>query len=223
MLSKYKWYVVRFPVPLLEVFRRLDAYRSKDSQVRRFVTDVDNLSFEFFWQTLIYATSIDDDGVEQRSEVFSVNRQKVDIVGEDKMLFRLKDPPRSSKELLNTLEDLLGFGFVCQPFIVTDEIVLEAISEFSPVILNSVKLSGGIPKMTAVARLELASKLGLDREQIDNFGLQGVAVESASYLVRHKGISGQVGFSRTGMCKISGDLSPLIRARIEECVLGAVR
>ncbi|PBP60563.1 hypothetical protein [Pseudomonas syringae] len=221
MLARYRWFTIRFPRPLTETFAHLDAYRQADSQARSFVTDVASSSFEFFWRTPMYATSIDDDGQEQRSEFFSTNRQKAQIVGESKLLLRLENPPRSSKEMLNCLEDIVGFGFVCQPVMVTESIVLQAISEFSPVLLTSIKMSGGIPDIVAIGRVELASKVGLNKEHLDSFGLQGVTVESASYSVRHKGLGGQVGFSRTGICKISGELAPLLISRVERSILAS--
>ena len=221
MLARYKWYTIRFPRPLPETFARLDAYRQDDGQTRSFMTDIASSSFEFFWRTPLYATSIDVDGQEQKSEFFSTNRQKAQIVGEDKLLLRLENPPRSSKEMLNCLENIVGFGFVCQPVLVTENIILNAISGFSPILLSSIKMSGGIPSIVAVGRVELASKVGLDKEHLDSFGLEGVTVESASYSVRHNSLSGQVGFSRTGICKISGELSPLLLTRIEHSILAS--
>lgn len=221
MLAKYRWYTVRFPRPLPETFALLDAYRQDDGQKRSFATDLASSSFEFFWRTPLYATSIDDDGQEQRSEFFSTNRQKAHVVGQNKLMLRLENPPRSSKEMLNCLEDVVGFGFVCQPVVVTEEIVLQAISEFSPIILSSVKMSGGFPSIAAVGRIELASKAGLDKSHLDSFGLEGATVESASYSVRHRGLSGQIGFSRTGVCKISGELAPLLMSSVERSLFAS--
>lgn len=223
MISRFKWYAVRFPTPLTEIFKKLENYRYSESQLRGFVVDASTSSFEFFWPTPVYATSIDESGQSSRNEFQSVSRQQVNILIGKKVILRMQDPPRSSKELFNVLEDLMGFGFVCEQIPVTDQIIRRAISGFHSATLNSVKFSGGLPKMMAIARIELASKNGLEQGRIEEFGLHGLVVESASYFVKYKALSGQVGFTRTGICKISGDLAPLIQSRVERCMMESTR
>jgi hypothetical protein len=219
MISRFKWYAIRFPCTVAEAFQKLEGYRYDPTRATGFVVDESNLSFQFFWTTPIYATVIDSDGVSSRNEIFSISSQSAKILGTDRLVMRMQDPPRSSRELFNSLERILGFGFTCEKIMITDEVIRKSIESFGSVTLNSIKISGSIPSMSALARLELVSKEGVDFNKIDDFKLERVLVESALYATKHKGLSGSVGFTRSGICKISGDLGPLIQNNIERCLL----
>lgn len=219
MISRFKWYSVRLPCTVEEALDRLDAFKYHVGQEAGFVVDRAAGSFEYYWRTPMYLTSIDEDGEAVRSEVFSLSRQKVELIKGRRLIFRIQDPPRSSKELFNMLEKTLGFGFGATALAVGDATLKQAIKEFKSVALNSIKFSGGISEASALARVEVASKRGLEMSLLDRFSLDGRTVESASYSVMTKGISGQVGFTRSGICKISGDLAPLILSKVESCLL----
>jgi len=219
MISRFKWYAIRFPCTVAEAFQKLESYRYDPTQATGFVVDTSDSSFQFFWTAPIFATIIDSDGVSNRNEIFSVSSQQAHILGTDRLVMRMQDPPRSSRELLNSLEKLLGFGFTCEKITLTDALIRKSIESFHSVTLNSIKISGTIPSMSAIARVELASKTGIEIDKIDNFQLEGMIVDSASYTAKYKGLSGSVGFTRSGMCKISGDLGPLIQSNIEKNLL----
>ncbi|MBD8575004.1 hypothetical protein IFR09_13235 [Pseudomonas syringae] len=219
MISRFKWYFVRLPCTVEEALDRLDAFEYHAGQEAGFVVDRTSDSFEYYWQTPMYLTSIDEDGETVRSEVFSLSHQKVELIKGRRLIFRMQDPPRSSKELFNMLEKILGFGFGATVLAVDDATIKQAIKGFNSVALNSIKFSGAISEASALARVEIASKRGLEMSLLDRFALNGRIVESASYSVIAKGISGQVGFTRSGICKISGDLAPLILSKVELCLL----
>lgn len=218
MISRFKWYCVRLPCSVSEVLQKLEESRYDPSQRTGFIVDTGQRSFQFFWKTTIYATVIDSDGTSRSNEISSVCSQKVQILGEQQIIFRLEDPPRSSKELLNALDKIIGFGFSCEQILVTDELIRHSIESFQSITLNTLKMSGSISSIAAIARVEIASKEGIDQKSIDNFGLSQSVVDAGTYSVRFKGLTGQVGFTRTGMCKISGELA----ARIKACIEGSL-
>lgn len=219
MISRFKWYLVRLPCTVEEALDRLDSFKYHAGQESGFIVDRGTDSFEYYWRTPMYLTSIDEGGEAVRSEVFSFVQQKVELIKGDRLIFRIQDPPRSSKELFNTLEKTLGFGFGVTVLAVSDSTIKQAIKGFSAVTLNSIKFSGALNEASALARIEVASKRGLETSLLDCFGLDSRTVESASYSVTTKGISGQVGFTRSGICKISGDLAPLILSKVESCLI----
>lgn len=223
MISRFKWYSVRLPCTVEEALDRLDAFKYHTGQEAGFVVDRAASSFEYYWRTPMYLNSIDEGGEAVRSEVFSLSRQKVELIKGRCLIFRIQDPPRSSKELFNMLEGTLGFGFGATALAVGDATIKQAIKGFNSVALNSIKFSGAISEASALARVEVASKRGLQMSLLDRFALDGRTVESASYSVMTKGISGQVGFTRSGICKISGDLAPLILSKVESCLLSHYR
>lgn len=215
MISRFKWYSVRLPCSVGDALQKLEKGRYEPTQRTGFIVDAGERSFQFFWKTSIYATVIDPDGTSSSEEITSVCSQKIQILGEEHIFFRLEDPPRSSKELLNALDKIIGLGFSCEQVIVTDELIRNSIESFHSITLNTLKLSGAIHSIAAIARVEIASKEGIDQKSIDNFGLSQSLIEAGTYSVRYKGSSGQVGFTRTGMCKISGERTARIKASIE--------
>lgn len=222
MISRFKWYAVRLPSSKAEAFKKLEDYKYGAGLESGFIVDRLASSFEYYWKTPLYAISINDDGEATRSEIFSVSRQQVGVIGNEKLVLRIQDPPRSSKELFNALEKVLGFGFGCSALVANDALIKQAVCNFHSVVLNSIKFSGGVSDISALARVELVSKQGLDVGSLGKFGLDNRTVESASYSVKYKGLSGQVGFTRTGLCKISGDLTPLILSNVESFLLSAL-
>ncbi|WP_223550243.1 hypothetical protein [Pseudomonas sp. A-B-19] len=223
MISRFKWYAVRVPCSVEELLQRLARSRYEPTLHTGFIVDVPERSFQFIWRTSIYATTISLDGISRQDEVVSICSQKVKILGTDQLIFRMEDPPRSSKELLNRLDKILGFGFSCEQIFVTDQIVRDSIKTFQAITLNSLKLSGSISSISAIARVEIASKVGIDPESIEGFGLSQSVVDAGSYSVRYKGLTGQVGFTRTGICKLSGDLTPRIQACIETTLMSDLK
>jgi hypothetical protein len=215
MISRFKWYSVRLPCSLGEALQRLEEGRYDPTRRTGFIVDAGERSFQFLWKTTIYATVIDSEGTSSSEEITSVCSQKIQVLGEKQIFFRLEDPPRSSKELLNALDKIIGFGFSCEQVVVTDELIRHSIESFQSITLNTLKLSGAISSIAAIARVEIASKAGIDQKSIENFGLSPSVIEAGTYSVRYKGLSGQVGFTRTGMCKISGELTAKITACIE--------
>ncbi|MDZ7888692.1 MAG: hypothetical protein U5M72_05360 [Pseudomonas sp.] len=223
MISRFKWYVVRVPFSVEELLQRLAQSRYEPSLHTGFIVNIPERSFQFLWRTSIYATSIDLDGISKQDEVVSICSQKVKILGNDQLIFRMEDPPRSSKELLNSLDKILGFGFSCEQIFVTDQVVKDSIKTFQTITLNSLKLSGSISSISATARIEIASKVGINPESIGGFGLSHSVVDAGSYSVRYKGLTGQVGFTRSGICKLSGDLTPRIQAYIEATLMSGLK
>lgn len=223
MISRFKWYAVRIPCSVDELLQKLTQSRYEPSLDSGFIVNIAERSFQFFWRTSIYATSIDLDGVSELNEVVSTCSQRVTILGTAKLMFRMEDPPRSSKELLNSLDKILGFGFTCEQILITDQIVRESIKGFDTITLNSLKLSGSISSISATARVEIASKVGIDPESVEGFGLSYSVVDAGSYSVRYKGLTGQVGFTRTGICKLSGDLTPRVQAYIEASLMEGLK
>ena len=63
------------------------------------------------------------------------------------------------------------------------------------------------------------SKEGIDPASISLIDVANFTVDAASYEVTYNMIKGQIGFTRSGACKISGMLTPLILGKIEEAVL----
>lgn len=223
MISRFKWYAVRLPCPPGEAFEKLEQHRYEPDKTSGFIVDPTERSFHFFWKTSFYANTLNSDGESHKEEVLSLSSQKVTVLGDECIVFRTQDPPRSSREMLNALDKVFGFGFTCEQIFITEKLVRASIESFEAITLNTVKLSGAISSISAVARVEIASKVGIDQMSISNFGLSDPVIDAGTFSVRYRGSTGQVGFTRSGVCKISGELAPRLQAMIESKILKNAR
>lgn len=219
MISRYKWYEVRLPGTVADFFSKIRTHSYTPETSSGFIVDESSLRFRYVWQSTISAAQLDGDGNAEYREVATINSQDVSLIGCQKLIFRAENPARSIRELMNSLEKIIGFGFSCQKIIIKDEDIQAALTDFDNKKLNSLKVSGAIVKSKALARIELASKEGLDPNNIEILSSGEFMIDAASYEVAYKGLKGQVGFSKAGVCKISGPLTGLLLANIERVIL----
>ncbi|ROZ75859.1 hypothetical protein EF096_20320 [Pseudomonas neustonica] len=219
MISRYKWYKVRLPGSIDAVFTKLREAGYEPDSATGFLVDESAESFRYIWPSTISAIHVDSEGNTEYRQVATVNSQSVTVIAGPFIIFRFENPARSLREILNALEKSVGFGFACEQIVIRDELVRVALEGFSTRKLTSLKLSGVIPSARALARLDLVSKEGIDPASISLIDVANFTVDAASYEVTYNMIKGQIGFTRSGACKISGMLTPLILGKIEEAVL----
>jgi len=222
MISRYKWYQVRLPCSVAGFFTRLRAAGYDNASTSGFLTSEVESSFRYIWPSTINAVRLDGEGNAEYQQVVTLNSQSVTVLNEHSIIFRFENPSRSIREVLNALERVIGFGFACEQIAISDGLVQVALEKTTSKILNSLKVSGAIPKANSLARVELASKEGINTENFKLLGLGDFLIDAASYEVTYKGVKGQIGFSRSAACKISGPLTPFILSSIES-VLQAKR
>jgi hypothetical protein len=218
MISRYKWYQVRLPCSVAEFFTRLRVVGYDNVGTTGFLISESESSFRYIWPSTINAVRLDSDGNAEYQQVVTVNSQSVTVLNERSTIFRFESPARSIREVLNALERAIGFGFACEQIVISDGLVQAALEKATSKVLNSLKVSGAIPKANSLARIELASKEGISTENVKLLGLADFLVDAASYEVTYKGVKGQIGFSRSAACRISGPLTPFILSNIESAL-----
>ncbi|WP_212632104.1 hypothetical protein [Pseudomonas sp. KB-10] len=218
MITRYKWYRVRLPCTISEFFARLRVAGYNSSSNTGFLCNEEELTFRYMWPSIINAIRLDGEGNAEYQQVVTVNSQVVTVLGEQGAIFRFENPSRSMREVMNALEGGVGFGFGCEQIIITDDLVQVALEKTTARTLNSLRVSGAISKVNALARVELASKDGIKVEHVKSLGLGDFLIDSASYEVTHKGLKGQIGFSRSAACRISGPLTPFILHSLEHAL-----
>lgn len=218
MISRYKWYQVRLPCSVAEFFNKLRDVGYDNASTTGFLIDASESTFRYIWPSTINAVRLDSDGNYEYQQVATVNSQSVTVLNEGITIFRIQSPARSVREMLNALEAAVGFGFTCEQIVISDELVQAALEKATSKVLNSLKVSGAIPKANSLARIELVSKEGINTENVKLLGLAVFLVEAASYEIMYKGVKGQIGFSRSAACKISGPLTPFILSSIESAL-----
>lgn len=218
MISRYKWYQVRLPCSVAEFFTRLRDVGYDNTSTTGFLTSESGSTFRYIWPSTINTVRLDSELNYEYQQVATVNSQSVTVLNERSIIFRFESPARSIREILNALEIAVGFGFSCELIVISDSLVQAALEKATSKTLNSLKVSGAIPEANSLARIELASKNGINTESVKLLGLADFLVEAASYEVVYKGVKGQIGFSRSAACKISGPLTPFILSIIENAL-----
>jgi hypothetical protein len=119
-MDRYKWYRLELPVKLERYLKLLQAakpgYRGDESGFFLQQQDDKKHAYRFFWAVTVARTTFSDQGTTAIELIKS-------FCYCDFLLFefraqtwlRVLNPPRSSKELLNALEYVGGFGFVAEP------------------------------------------------------------------------------------------------------------
>lgn len=219
MISRYKWYEARIPGTIHDFLEKIERHAFTSKTANGFIVNEERLGFRYIWQATLSAQRLNEDGATERQEITTINSQEIAIVSGNKILFRMENPARSTRELMNALESIIGFGFSCQQIIIKDKDIQESLAKIDNKKLNSLKVSGALLESKALARIELASKEGLDTENIKILSMSEFIVDAASYEVTYRGVKGQIGFSKAGTCKISGQLTGFLLGQIEQVLM----
>lgn len=227
MAVKYRWYrirLVRKEQDLGKLLARRPLAEGADFGFYRAESQKGEESFRFVWRTTVTTTRVLDDG-EAAVEQF----QSFDVIGFSilsvgrLLLMRVENPNRNSRDLMNAIEGIAGFGFSCAA--VTFEharpvLLFDRIDESR---LVGLKLAGAVIGEDLVARMEFVSRRGIDLEKMKILrGLQyklDVAVFDCSF----RGLKGQVSISSGGLVRLSGPLTPHLRELIQKELPNIVR
>jgi hypothetical protein len=131
------------------------------------------------------------------------------------VFLRVENPGRSVKELLNALETAAGFGFYAEAVLFTNGRPAALFDTVQQSRLVGLKLSGAVIGEDVVARIELASKLGMEPAELAILKDIRYTVDSAVFEVLFGSVRGQVAFNANGLVKMSGQLSPKLLDLIE--------
>lgn len=222
MITRLRWYRLKLPISLHDFFSRICSTTFNDEVGSGFsALESDNgQRFRFVWRSLITTTSLDEDGSPLYQTLSTVNFQDFCILGnEEKLLLRLEAPSRNSREVLNRLESIVGMGFACQPITLTEDHLQTLFKAVDVKQIISMKISGTLNQGDIISRMEFASKKGLNKENISVLDQIKYHTESATYELSYSGTKGQLTYTPTGLCKISGKLSPLIISMVEQALI----
>ena len=218
-MTRYKWYCLGLPGSLFDFIGRIKARNFSANSASGFIAgedDLESYAFRYAWRSRIVATDIDAEGNSTASSISIVNVCEFSIFSKfDKIWLRIVDPPRSNKELLDALETVAGFGFYAEIVIFSSSVHAALLKSVDECRLISFKGVGGIPEEKAVARIEMASKIGLDLNRFEFLKKIQYSVDHAVYEAVYRRERGQIAFSTSGLVKIGGDLRPYMLELVE--------
>lgn len=220
MINRYRWYRLQFPRSSQSLSSIIEEHQfSKDDEIG-FLNLERNKSISkhrFLWRTEVFVTKFDDSGLPYYEPVENINYVDFALFEITGIFFlRVENPPRSIRELLNTLESKVGLGFTSK--VITFEKV-KPTSLFASVDsskLIGLKVAGAVIGEDLVGRMEFASKNGMLIAEMKVLDGIRYTVESAIFELVYEGLKGQVSITSNGMVKLSGQLSPKILSLIEQ-------
>lgn len=116
---------------------------------------------------------------------------------------------------MDALELMAGMGFTSKPVQFDQERPTTFFASLSTSKLVGLKVVGAVIADDLVARMEFASKEGMDPTEMHVLRGLKYRVDLAVYEVIHQGVRGQVSFASSGMVKISGHIAPRLVGLIE--------
>jgi hypothetical protein len=221
MSATYRWY--RFGTPrktnIVRVITEQKFTTSSESGFIRVESEDAAPMFRFLWRSRVVITKLDEDGTPFTEEMASVSFMDFAIFkGKRNNYFRLVNPGRSSRQLFDTLETILGLGFTCEP-------IRLRVADSKNIFVNadSAKLiglsaSGVVLGPDLVAKVDLASKSGISIANVKVLNGTDYKIDFSAFEISYRGLKGMVAFSSSGAVKISGRLKPALLASIENCL-----
>lgn len=177
---------------------------------------INPMDFRFLWRSAIVAVGFDDNGIRTTQTFNSVEQLSISFLQVGDVLFlRLTDPPRATRELFNALELAGGIGMSIQPYIFSPRQqarMLNHCDDFSLIGLRGVGISS---RHHVVARIELASKDGINIKLLPFLDELKFNPDQSSYEVMQEGIKGQVTFTVSGAVRITGGVLPFVVSQLE--------
>jgi hypothetical protein len=220
MLTRYRWYLIKIPLGNASLVSAISEqpFSHKDNYGFAIIEgNSEELSFRFFYRTNIQVTKLSDDGSTVIESISSVNFTDFSFVTMAELTFlRIENPGKNIRELLNTIESIVGFGFMAKPLSFDKVSPSTVFSSMDTSKLIGLKVVGAVIGKDLIARMEFASKNGIDINEIKPLENLDYKLSSASYELFFEGIKGQMSYSSGGLVKISGQLAPKILHLIEK-------
>lgn len=227
MSTTFRWYRVGLPKKGVGFVKLLSKHPLLADSEFGFVLLEDDEKIpklRFLWRTKVVVTRISDEGVPYNEEFAGVSFIDFAVIrGDSKSYLRLENPGHGGKHLFNAIETILGLGFTCEPLTFQFSNPVEIFGGVESAKLTGLSVSGAVVDQDLVARMEFASKKGMDVTKIRWLkGLQ-YKIDSSAFEVMYRGLRGQVTLSAAGTVKVSGPLSPRLVAQVEKYLTSAKR
>jgi len=219
MSVRYRWYRIRLPRKDLDLRRLLLGNPMREGSTfgfRRMDGTSEADTFRFLWRVSVVLTRFSEDYEPTYERLESWNFVDLSIVRLSRTQFlRIENHGRNLRDLMNALESIVGLGFSCLPVIfdtVTPDDFSEGVDEARLVGFKVV----GVVGEDLVARMEFASKNGIDLKAMSL--LKGVRykVDAAVFECSYRGLRGQVSIAAGGTVRLAGQLTPRLIHLIEK-------
>lgn len=218
-MERFRWFELTLPLPFQTFVSKIRSSKFNQKSQTGFIEQDPGdkqLQFKYYWSSMITRIIMQHDQTPTSESIATLCQSSFCLfVRKNRVWLRIHNPPRSSRDLLNKLEDLSGFGFYVHPvqFLTNNEIPVLA-SELANRI-TSIKLIRSLAGDGSVARIEAASKDGITQEDIDTIKGKTQKLELITFEINYQLTKGQLSINNSGVIKLSGNLTPFLLEYVE--------
>lgn len=220
MSTKSRWYRLRLPKmehDLVRALSRRPLLDSTDYGFYRYDSDSSGVAFRFLCRAKVVATQYDEDGELTFQEYQSLKMLNFSLVTVGRsILARIDNPWRNLSAFMNALEGVVGFGFSCSPITFEKYKPQKFLSKVDTYKLVSLKVSGTILRENLVARMEFASKMGMDVDKMKVLKGLHYGVDVSIFECVYRDLKGQISIHSNGTIRFVGSLSSRLRELVEK-------
>ncbi len=226
-MERYKWYQIGLPTSHAEFLSLLKNGGTGDHNQGefKFRSEEDEHShFVFLLKSTISRIVMDSYGNTSTELIPSYSLCEIALFeSKENSWLRIVNGPRSARDLLNRMEALVGFGFSVEPVTFLQKNRLPKLPKGSEHKLISLRALKPIPAENALARIEAASKDGIDLLSFSLLSDSPYSLEQLTFEVAYAGIRGQISVTNNGVIKIGGQLAPLLLDTVESDIISAIK
>lgn len=207
-MLKIRYYRLRLPSEASLATLESASYRARSYGVSVLRASTDELVLRYTLTRHIETIQILEDGSEVRTAIPTMDQCSLRFFSRGhQFVLSILDPPRGLRIASEVLARLVGEReFFLEPLEITAPLVRQHVERFDSARLVSAKVRDFRVSDTAVGRLEVTSKGGLD-DSIAPF-LEGryYRVDSLTYEITHQFQRGLVNYASNGTVRVSGPL-----------------
>lgn len=220
-MDRYRWFKVNLPDSFEASIKKIPFTEDEETHIPGFFLldqKKQNFEFQYRWLTNIEAITFSN-GEAATNFISILNVVHFTLFEKGKKVWiKVKNPPRSLKELFLALELAFGFGFSIESTALSASAISGILRKLDDHRLISFKANGSIVEVQTVFRLEAASKVGIDIDSFRMLRETKYSLDHSCFEVSHKGYKGQFSSGGNGTVKVSGDISTLLLGLIESGV-----
>jgi hypothetical protein len=220
-MDRYRWFKVKLPDSFEASIKKILVVEYETTQIPGFfLLDHKKQYFDFLYRWITNIEAITFSNGEAATNVISIlNSVQFSLFEKEKKVWiKVKNPPRSLKELFFALELAFGFGFSIESTTLSAAAISRILRKLDDHRLISFKANGSVVEDQTIFRLEAASKVGIDIDSFRMLRETRYSLDHSCFEVSHKGYKGQFSSGGNGTIKVSGDISNLLLGLIENGV-----
>jgi len=220
-MKTIRWLKVKWPLPLIEVSKRLLSNQYDEDRGRGFIltsSGKHRVSGKFVEKITKPTIIVDPFGNETESQtiIYYVSRFSFNSLSE---LMELESPPRSIRKLISELHSVIGLGMELSDIKVDPLVWLQKLEALhSPVLVRHISSSGITVPKNGLAKISVSGKKDIRDEFARLIGKKTCVIDLVKFSGVFKQCSIKSEISKSGTIRYSGHVYDGFKEDIKECL-----